>query len=60
MFYFRQKKLVEYIKKMNTKCNISLSEDAKYWEENRVFDIEDLDNYLAREHEINLMKDTRR
>ncbi len=45
---------------MNTKCNISLSEDTKYWEENRVFDIEDLDNYLAREHEINLMKDTRR
>ncbi len=61
MFYFRQKKLIEHIKKLNAStramgCIGMLSEDVKHWESYNIFDIEDFQNHLEREYERNMYK----
>ncbi len=61
MFYFRQKKLIEHIKKLNAETKASgavgmLSEDVRHWESYNIFDIGDFQNYLQREYERNMYK----
>lgn len=62
MFEFRQKKLIEHIKKLNAETKASgavgmLCEDVKHWQYYNVFDIEDFQNYLQREYDRNLYKE---